>query len=92
MQVGGDGLAQRLDAHRRRVAVPAVAQRPYGGLHDVARGGHVGLADPEVDDVAALRRQLGGAVEHRKGVLLAEPGEGREREHAAQATECPGDG
>jgi hypothetical protein len=36
----------------------------------------VGLADAEIDDVASLRGQRGGAGQHRKGVLLADAVEG----------------
>jgi hypothetical protein len=57
VQVGGDRLAQRQDAGRRRVAVMAVAQRLDRGLDDVVRRAEVGLADAEIDDVAALPRR-----------------------------------
>ena len=57
VQVGGDRLAQRQDAVRRRVAVMAVAQRLDGGLDDVLGRAEVGLADAEIDDVAALARR-----------------------------------
>ena len=72
MQVGGDRFAQRQDADRRRVAVMAVAQRLHGRLDDEIRRAEIGLADAEIDDVAALRRKLRGAREHRKGVLFAD--------------------
>ena len=78
VQVGGDRLAQRQDAGRRRVAVVAVAQRLDRGLDDVVGRAEVRLADAEIDDVAALRGELGGARQHREGVFLADPVEGRE--------------
>ena len=52
-----DRLAQRQDADRRRVAVMAVAQRLHRRLDDVVGRAEVGLADAEIDDVAALARQ-----------------------------------
>ena len=39
-------------------------------------GFEVGLADAEIDDVAALALQLGGARQHREGVLLADARKG----------------
>ena len=36
-------------------------------------GAEIGLADAEIDDVAALRGKLGGAGQHGEGVLLADP-------------------
>ncbi len=54
MQVGGDRLAQRRDADRRRVAVMAVAQRLHRRLDDEVGRAEIGLADAEIDDVAAL--------------------------------------
>jgi RimJ/RimL family protein N-acetyltransferase len=54
MDVGGDRLAQRQDAGRRRVAVVAVAERLDRRLDDMVGGAEVGLADAEVDDVAAF--------------------------------------
>ena len=54
----------------------AVAQRLHRRLDDEVRGAEVGLADAEIDDVAALRRQRIGAREHREGVLLADAVEG----------------
>ena len=56
VQVGGDRLAQRRNADRRRVAVVAVAQRLDRGLDDEVGRAEIGLADAEIDDVAALRR------------------------------------
>ena len=73
VDVGGDRLAQFLDAGRRRVAVVAVAQRLHRRLDDVLGRAEIGLADAEVDDVAAGSRQLGGAGENRERVLLADP-------------------
>ena len=54
----------------------AVAQRLDRRLDDMVGGAEVGLADAEIDDVAALRGQRGGAGEHGEGVLLADPVEG----------------
>ena len=76
MEVGRERLAQRQDAGRGRVAVVPVAQRLDGGLDDVAGRGEVGLADAEVDHVAALAGEFGGASQHREGVLLAHAIEG----------------
>ena len=71
-KVGGDRLAQAGDPVGRRVAVLAVAQRLDRRFDDMGRGFEIGLADAEVDDVPPLGRQLGGARQHRKGVLVAE--------------------
>ena len=49
-----------------------VAQRLDRSLDDEVGGAEVGLADAEIDDVAALRRQRIGAREHGKGVFLAD--------------------
>ena len=73
VQVGRDRFAQRQDADRRRIAVLAVAQRLDRGLDDMRRGRKIRLADAEIDDVAALRRQRGGARQHREGVFLTDP-------------------
>ena len=79
VDVGGDRLAERLDAGRRRIAVMAVAERLDRRLDDVVGRAEVGLADAEIDDVAALRLKLGGARQHGKGVLLADAVETRNR-------------
>ena len=50
----------------------AVAQRLDRGLDDEVGGAEIGLADTEIDDVAALRRQRIGAREHGKGVFLTD--------------------
>ena len=78
VQVGGDRLAQRRDAVRRRVAVMAVAQRLDRGLDDVIGRAEIGLADAEIDDVAALRGQRIGARQHGEGVFLADAVERRD--------------
>ena len=78
VQVGGDRLAQRRDPDRRGVAVMAVAQRLDGRLDDELGSAEIGLADAEVDDVAALRGKLGGARQHGEGVLLADAIERRD--------------
>ena len=54
----------------------AVAQCLDRGLDDEVRRAEVGLADAEIDDVAALRDERVGAREHREGVLLADAIEG----------------
>ncbi len=75
-EVGGHRLAQRRDADRRRVAVVAVAQRLDRCLDDEVGRAEIGLADAEIDDVAALRRERIGTRQHRKGVLLPDAVEG----------------
>ncbi len=79
-QVAGNRLAERQDADRRRIAVMAVAQRLHRRLDDMRRRREVGLADAEIDDVAAGADQVRGAGEDGEGVLLAdarESGDGR---------------
>ena len=71
-EVRRHGLAQGRDPGRVGIAVLAVAQRLDRRLDDVRRGFEVGLADAEVDDVAALALQFGGFGEHREGVLVAQ--------------------
>ena len=78
MDVGGDPLAQRQDAGRRRIAVMAVAQRFHGRLDDMRRRGKVRLADAEVDDVMTLAGKFGRSRQHGEGILLADPVEGRD--------------
>jgi hypothetical protein len=39
----------------------------------------VGLADAEIDDIAALMSKCGGTSQHREGIFLAETIEGRNR-------------
>ena len=56
----------------------AVAQRLDGGLDDVLGRAEIGLADAEIDDVAALGGELGRPRQHREGVLLADAVEGRD--------------
>ena len=81
-EVGGDRLAQLRNAVRRRVAVMAVADRLDGGFGDVLGRLEVGLADAEVDDVAALGGKRVRARQHREGVLLADAVEVRRRSSA----------
>jgi antitoxin HicB len=76
--VTANRLAQRRDAVRRRVAVMAVAQRFHGGFDDMLGRAEIRLADAEIDDIAALGCQFGGARQNRKGVLLADAIEGRD--------------
>src|SRR5262249_17325437 len=75
-EVGRHRLAQRRDADRRRVAVMAIAQRLDRGLDDEVGRAEIGLADAEIDDVAALRRQRLGTRQHRKGGLFSDAVEG----------------
>ena len=80
--VGGDRLAQRGDAVGRRVAVVVVGERLAAGLDDVRGRREVGLADAEIDDVAALGGQRVGARQHLEGAFGAEArhaGGGRHR-------------
>ena len=56
-EIGSHRLAQRRDAVRGRIAVVAVAQRLDRGLDDEIRRAEIGLADAEIDDVAALRHK-----------------------------------
>ena len=53
-----------------------VAQRLHRRLDDMLGRAEVRLADAEIDDVAALRRELIGAREHGEGVLFADAVEG----------------
>ncbi len=81
VDVGGHRLAQHLDAGRRRVAVMAVAERLHRRLDDVLGRAEIRLADAEVDDVATLAGELGGAGQHGKGVLSpirSKPADGME--------------
>jgi hypothetical protein len=73
VQIGGDGLAQGGDAVGGGIAVMAVAQRLDARLDDMFGRLEIGLADAEVDDVLALRRQRLRAREHGKGRFGAEP-------------------
>ena len=79
VQVGGDRLAQRRNAVCRRVAVMALAQRLDRRLDDEIGRAEIGLADAEIDDIAALRDQGVGAGEHREGIFLADAVESRDR-------------
>jgi len=65
------------DAVGGGIAVMAIAQRLAGGLHDMAWGLEVRLADAEIDDVLALGLQGLGAGEH------FESGLGAQAAHAA---------
>src|SRR5260370_3176659 len=48
----------------------AVEQRRDRGFKDEIGRAKIGLADAEIDDVAALRREQIGARQHGKGILL----------------------
>ena len=50
----------------------AVAQRLDRGFDDMVGGAEVRLADAQIDDVAALGRQGGGARQNGEGVFLAD--------------------
>src|SRR6266446_9319044 len=63
-EVGGDRGAQRRDAVGWSVAVMAVGERLAAGFDDVFRGREIRLADPEVDDGAAVRGEGIGARQH----------------------------
>ena len=79
--LGRDGLAQRRDPRRRRVAVVGrVAAGLDGRLDDVGRGREVRLARPEADDV------LAGGLE-RLG--LGVDGQGGRRRHGGGASRYP---
>src|SRR5262249_61487135 len=54
------------------VAVMAVAQRLHRRLDNEIGCAKIRLTDPEIDDVAALRRKLSGASQNRERVLLAD--------------------
>src|SRR5262249_38307999 len=73
-----DSLAERRNAGRGRIAVMAVAQRLDRRLDDELRRAEVRLADAEIDDVAALRRQRIGAGQHGERVFLADAVECRD--------------
>src|SRR5262249_57361052 len=68
-----------------------------GRLDDEIGCAEIGLADTEVDDVAALRGERVGTGEHCEGVLLADAIEGRDgAKHGVLpvklAAICPGGG
>ncbi len=50
----------------------AVAQRLDGRFDDEVGRAEIGLADAEIDDVAAGRRKLHGARQHGKGIFLTD--------------------
>src|SRR6516162_7676380 len=75
-EVGRHRGAQRRDAVGWGVAVMAVGERLAAGLDDVFRGREIGLADPEIDDRAALCGERVGARQH------LERGLGSESAHA----------
>ena len=91
VQIGGDRLAQRQDADGGRIAMMAVAQRLDRGLDDMIGGAEIRLADAQVDDVAALRRERGGARQHGESVFLADPVESRDgSKHGVSSQQCFG--
>ena len=51
---------------------PALVERLLGGLDDVARRGEIGLADFQMDDVAALRFQRARAHQDIEGGFHAD--------------------
>src|ERR1700682_3483565 len=53
-----------------------IAQRLDGRLDDEILRVEIGLADAEIDDVAALRHELHGPRQHGECILLADPIEG----------------
>ena len=66
--------AQFRDPGRRRVAMPALADRLHRGVLDVHRRMEIGLPDAEGNDVLSLAHQLVHLGEHDEGVLGAELG------------------
>ena len=44
-----------------------------GRLDNMIGRTEIGLADAEIDYIAALSRQIGGTSKNREGVLLADP-------------------
>src|SRR5580700_4046314 len=54
----------------------AIAQGLDRRLDDEIRRAEIGLADAEIDDVAALRHEQHRPRQHGEGVLLADPIEG----------------
>ena len=69
--------AQRRNAIGRGIAVMAVGQCLPARLDDMIGGREIGLADPQIDDRAALRRQRVGSRQYLEG------GFGAEHRHAA---------
>jgi hypothetical protein len=63
-RIGGDRLAQLGQAHERAVVGPAGVERPLGRLADIGWRVEVGLADLQVDDLAA--RGLQGTRARRR--------------------------
>jgi hypothetical protein len=57
-----------------------IAQRLHCCLDNEIGRAKIRLTDSEIDDVAALRRKLGGAGENGEGVLLADAIECRMRQ------------
>src|SRR5262249_12395788 len=78
VQIGRHRLADRRDSGCRRIAVVAVAQRLHGRFYDVIRRAKIRLANPQIDDVAALGGQVRGARQHSESVLLADSIERRD--------------
>ena len=90
VEIGGDRLAQRQDADRRRVPVMAVTQRLGRRFDDKIRRAEIGLADAEIDDVAALRGKLHRTCEHGERVFLADAIESRDGlQHASAPHPAP---
>ena len=50
---------------------PAVAQGAGGSLHDMGRGGEIGLADLEMNDLFSLSFESAGAHQYLEGALVA---------------------
>ena len=76
VQIGRDRFAQRQNADRGRVAVVAVAKRLGRRVDNEIRRAKIGLADPEIDDVATLGRERGRARQHRECIFFTETIEG----------------
>ena len=71
-EIGRDRRAQLRDAVGGRVPVMAVSERLATGLDDVLGRREIRLADTEIDDRAALRRERIGASQHLERGLGAE--------------------
>ena len=66
VQIGGDGFAQGQDPLAWRIAMMTVTQGFLSGLDNMLRCAEIGLANPEIDNIAALPFKLGGAGKNLK--------------------------
>jgi hypothetical protein len=72
VQILRHGLAQGRDPCRIGIAMLAVPQSLDSGLDNMRRGCEIGLADAQIDDVAALALQFRRPRQHSEGVFLAD--------------------